>query len=145
MMKIQLAIVLLFAFSPGCLFAGQTGAETEAKDFQAFWTEFRQAIKANDKDKVVSMTRFPFKTRGETDSDPVKTHTKESFLKIWDEMLKADPGLSPETDTMRRFVERKATITSKDLGSGKGSVRIGNFVFEKVQGKWLFTMAYLDD
>ena len=100
---------------------------------------------ANDKDKVASMTRFPFKTKGQTDSDPVKTHTKGSFLKIWDKILQADPGLRPETDTMRRYVERKATITSKDLGSGKGSARIGTFVFEKVQGKWLFTMAYLDE
>ena len=144
-MKIQVAIILLLALSPGCLFAGQTGAETATKDFQSFWTEFRQAIKANDKDKVASMTRFPFKTRGQTDSDPVKSHTKESFMKIWDKILEADPGLSPETDTMRRYVERKATITSKDLGSGKGSARVGTFVFEKVQGKWLFTMAYLDE
>ena len=145
MIKIFLAIVLLLSLSPISLFAKQSEAEVVAKDFQKFWTEFRPAIKANDKENVASMTNFPFKSRGGSDSDTIKTHTKESFLKIWDQMLKSDPGLSAEADTMRRFVDRKETITAKDVGSGKGSVRIGDFVFEKIQGKWLFTMAFLED
>jgi hypothetical protein len=138
-MRIVPPLVLLLALLAGSSLSAQSG------DIQAFWTEFRQAIKNNDKDKVAAMTRFPFKTRGQTDSDPVKTHNKVSFLKIWDKLMQADPGLGPDADTMRRFVERKPTITSEASASEKGSARVGNFVFDRVQGKWLFTMAFLDE
>jgi hypothetical protein len=143
-MKIPLIIVLLLTLSPGSLFARQTGNETAVKDFQLFWTEFRQAIMANDKEKVASMTRFPFKTRGPDDGGPFEKYTKASFLKALDEMLQSDPGLIGEPDTMRRFIERQTTVTSKEVGTNSFA-RIGDFVFEKARGKWLFTMAYLDD
>jgi hypothetical protein len=143
-MKTLLTIVLLFALSLGGSFAGSTQDETAAKDFQAFWTEFRQAVMANDKEKLASMTRFPFKTRGTMDSDPVKKHAKEAFLNILDKLLRSDPGLSAEPETMRQLIERQTTVTSKEAPT-KSSARIGDFVFEKAQGKWLFTMAFWDE
>jgi len=144
MLKTLLTIVLLLALSPGSSFAGPTQAETAAKDFQAFWTEFRQAIMASDKEKVASMTRFPFKTRGTMDSDPVKKRAKESFLNILDKLLQSDPGLSAEPDTMRQLIGRQATVTSKEVTT-KSFARVGDFVFEKAQGKWMFTMAFIDE
>jgi hypothetical protein len=144
MMKISLAIVLFVALSPGSSFARPAQADTAAKEFQSFWTEFRQAIMANDKEKVASMTRFPFKTRGTMDSDPVKKRAKESFLNILDKLLQTDPGLSAEPGTMRQLIERQATVTSKEVTT-QNFARVGDFVFEKAQGKWLFTMAFWDE
>jgi hypothetical protein len=138
-MRIVPPLVLVLALLVGSPLSAQSG------DIQPFWTEFRQAIKNNDKDKIAAMTRFPFKTRGQTDSDPVTTHSRVSFLKIWNKLMQADPGVDPEADTMRKFVERKPTIAGEALASEKGYARVGNFVFERVQGKWLFTMAFLDE
>jgi hypothetical protein len=144
MTKVPLIIFLLLVSSPATLSAGPIESDISAKEFQAFWTEFRQAVTANDKNKVVAMTRFPFKTRGLIDDDPVKTYSRESFLKIWDQLLQSDPGDSPDASTMQRFLERKTTISVRD-SAGIGAFHIGRFVFEKIKEKWLFTMAYLDN
>jgi hypothetical protein len=49
---------------------------------------------------------------------------------------------------MRSLIDRKAEISSKDLtesGAAGGPFSIGNFVFEKVGGKWAFTLALLEE
>jgi hypothetical protein len=125
-----------------------SSAQTEQNDFQVFWSEFRAAIKANDRQKIASLTAFPFKTRGTDDGDPVVRRDRASFLRILDRLLDDDPGLSQEPDKMRLLIERKAEINSKELreiSESGGQARIGDFVFEKVKGKWVFTFAYLDE
>ena len=124
--------------------AQQTATQAAVTDFQKFWSEFRTAVLAKDKAKVVSMTQFPLTTRGTRDSDPVIAHNKESFTKIWDKLLVQDPGLSPEPDTMQHMIEKKTTITSKDvtMSGNAQSARVGNFVFRKVKDKWFLTHAY---
>jgi hypothetical protein len=118
------------------------------KSFQVFWAEFRAAVKANDKERIASLTAFPFKTRGNDDGDPVKKHDRASFLKILDQLLDSDPGLSREPDKMRLLIEQKAEISSKELreiDESGGQARAGNFVFEKAGEKWAFTFAYVEE
>jgi hypothetical protein len=62
----------------------------QGESFERFWMVFRQAVLAGDKDRVASMTRFPFETRGTMDDDPVKTHDRASFLRILDRLLTDD-------------------------------------------------------
>ncbi|EDN65731.1 secreted protein [Beggiatoa sp. PS] len=45
-------------------------------DAQAFWKTFRTAVLADNRDKVVSITQFPFKTRGDLDDDPIRSYHK---------------------------------------------------------------------
>jgi hypothetical protein len=118
-----------------------------AQTFQEFWSEFRGAVKADDKDKIASLTAFPFETRGGDDSDPVKKHDKASFLKILDRLLDSDSGVARK-DKMRSLIDRKAEISSKDFGYGSesdGECRVGSFVFKKRNGKWAFTSAFLEE
>ncbi len=144
MKRIIVVGMLLSAFLGSNSYAQQTVKQLAVEEFQGFWSEFRAAVLTNDKEKVASMTRFPFKTRGIDDSDPVTKHSKDSFLKLWDKLLAQDPGLAQEPDTMWHFIEQKTVVTNKDFGAGSSDTRIANFKFEKVQGKWLFTFAYLD-
>lgn len=134
--------VLLASYS----YAQQTINLSAMEELQKFWSEFRAAALANDKARIASMVQFPFRTRGNDDSDPIVLHSKASFFRIWDKLLAQDPGLSPGLDTTRRFLERKTTVTSKDITirGSKSSARVGDFVFTKVQGKWMFTFAYLN-
>lgn len=152
MMRISLTIVLLLAFSPGSLRAGQVSqsqAGAVVKDFQGFWNEFRQAIKANDIEKAASMTRFPFKVNGVDDSVPVKTYNRETFPKVWGKLLQQiestpDSKGNSSHETMKQLIERKETVSIKDIGT-ESFVRVGDFEFEKAKGKWVFTRAYLDE
>jgi hypothetical protein len=121
------------------------GKPTAAEDFQAFWSEFRAAVLANDTGRVASLTQFPFRTRGQLDSDPVTTHDQASFVRNFTKLLDQDPGLAREPDTMRHVIERKTSVTGKDLGLGGASARVANFEFRRVEGRWRFTLAYVGE
>jgi hypothetical protein len=62
--------------------SAEAATQSALKEFQAFWSEFRAAVKADDRTKIASLTAFPFKTKGEGDGADVQKHDKDSFLKI---------------------------------------------------------------
>lgn len=73
--------------------------QSSADGFRQFWSEFRQAALAGDKEKVASLTWLPFKTRGPLDSDPVRTYERAAFLAVFDKLLARylpDPDLHGE-------------------------------------------------
>jgi hypothetical protein len=140
----------------GSVQAGSTTAASEAagqsslvaaqtQSFDRFWTAFRQAVIAGDKNRIVSMTYFPFETRGTSDDDPVRTHDRASFLGILDRLLADDAGMQATPEPMRRYVERMTTLTDRNHEPGATEAGVGNFRFRLVGGRWLFTRAYMDD
>ena len=139
-----LFVVLALQMSVSC---GQTAGDNQSPldGFRKFWSDFRQAALAGNREKVASMTGFPFRTRGPLDSDPVKTYDRASFLGILDKLLEQDSGLGRQPETMRRFIERTATVTDKMLGDGGATARVGAFSFQRMGGLWRFTSAYVDE
>lgn len=125
--------------------SGGEARGSTASDFSEFWTAFRAAALANDKEKVASMTKFPFPVHGTLDSSPSKSYDKAGFLKLFDTLMQQDPGLNPEPDTMRHYLERHPRPAEKDVRPGGTSARAANFEFQNVGGKWMFTTAYVED
>ncbi|HXH08631.1 MAG TPA: hypothetical protein VNP04_02495 [Alphaproteobacteria bacterium] len=116
--------------------------------FQSFWSEFRQAVIDNDKAKIASMTRFPFKVRGLADSDPVKQYDRTGFLSIYERLVVQRVYL-PEAGhivakSMRELIAGKSDITPEDFLT-KNVVRFQQFEFERSKGRWWFTRAYLEE
>jgi len=139
------ALVFLSVALPGAALAELPRKPTPVEEFQVFWTNFRAAVLADRTDQVAEHTAFPFKTRGPVDSDPIVTHTKESFLKNFAKWINMDVGLSKEPESMRQYIERKTTVTVKDVSANGVGARVANFVFNKARGRWLFTMAYVEE
>jgi hypothetical protein len=137
-------VLLLTLMLPACM-AQPPARKNAGEDFQGFWNGFRAAVLANDQQKVAALTQFPFKTRGVMDGDPVVSHESAGFLILWDKLLTQDPGLKPEPETMRQFIQRKTRIAATDLGRTGSTARIASFVFQKVNDRWLFTMAYVEE
>lgn len=137
-------VLLLTLMLPACT-AQPPAAKNAEEGFEGFWNGFRAAVLADDPQKVAAMTQFPFKTRGVMDSDPVASHERAGFLKLWDKLLAQDPGLKREPETMRQFIQRKTQIVATDLERTGSAARIASFVFEKVNDRWLFTMAYVEE
>jgi len=123
----------------------QPGAREAAEEFRIFWTAFRSAALDGKREQVATMTEFPFRTRGPLDGDPVRTYDRPAFLRLFDRLLEQDPGLSRETSTMQRLIRDKTTIAGRELNEGATQARVGSFTFRKVNGRWLFTLAYLDE
>ncbi len=108
-----------------------------------FWTAFRAAVAATDREALASLTEFPFQTRGPSDRDPLVPRDRGSFQRIVGQLLEADPGMRPQPETMRDLIARTSDLRPSPAGGT--TARLGSFVFREVQGRWRFTMAYLDE
>ena len=108
-----------------------------------FWSAFRAAVAATDREALASLTEFPVQTRGPSDSDPVVPQERASFVRMLGQLLETDSGMKPEPETMRDLIGRTPEL--RPSSAGGASVRLGSFVFREVQGRWRFTMAYLDE
>ena len=63
------------------------------KEFENFWNDFKTAVKNNDKEKILSMTNFPFFRYDEV-FQSVDKFTKQEFFKIDKKNYFYGPGLS---------------------------------------------------
>jgi hypothetical protein len=114
-------------------------APEPAPSFETFWMEFRTAALARDAARIVPLTRFPFETKGVLD-DAAKQNDETAFRALFPRLLEQDVGLSAEPESMLNYMQRNAKVTA-----GEDRVRVGQFVFEKVQNRWMFVSAYLEE
>lgn len=125
-----------------------TGHAAPEDGSRVFWSEFRSAVAKGDKEKIASMTKFPFPIRGELDGDPVTTFTKEKFPAVLERIM-AQEALQLShgrvvSKTMRQIVKEKTRINEADY-AGANTIIVEMFVFEKVQGRWWFRRAYVEE
>lgn len=109
------------------------------EDFAAYWDRFREAA-VNDPRSLVKLTRFPFITNGETDEDPERAHDQESFLAIVDVLLADDVG-GPAPETHREYFIRNQMPPPNAVTGDQA--RVGNFIFFRVDGRWLLSRGFL--
>jgi hypothetical protein len=135
-------ILLLSSISGAC------AAEVPDPELQAFWTRFRQAVLAYDKNKVATMTQFPFEVGEVDDSVPIKHYNRKGFFDIYERLMvqrvSVPSGNVSIEKSMIEFIEDKTEIAPKDL-STENRMRFEQFVFERVRGRWRFTRAYLEE
>jgi len=136
------SVLLTASVSLGC--AQEQRRRDPIGTFQDFWLEFRRAVLVGDKEHVAALTRFPFHIRGPLDTDSVVAYDRQAFLGIVDRLLEQDPGLRPEPERMRDLIDRTDSVTSRHLGDGGRTARIGVFVFERGPDGWRFSRAYVD-
>ena len=120
---------------PAILDTGPKG--TPQQSLQDFWNKFRQAVLANNKEVIVSMTSLPFTIYG-NELDPEITYDDfESFIAAIDTILNLDSGAKSNPETMRNFIIRNKSISKNIENTGE----IGSFDFCKILGKWYFIRA----
>lgn len=142
MYALRLLLPLILLISSAC------SAEVSDKSAQGFWRQFRQAVVNNDKEKVADMAQFPLEVRGVDDSNPVKQYDRAGFLAIY-ERLVAQPVYLPSAGqivakSMRAVMAEKAEIVAEDF-LADNAFRIEQFEFERFEGGWRFTRAYLEE
>lgn len=116
-------------------------AEPADSSFAAFWPRFRDAVLADDTAALVALTRFPFRTRGQSDADPVVAHDPAAFPALLGRLLAQDPGLGGGAgDTMRRLIERTTTVDTAN--EPPDEVAVGDLVFTREEHRWRLASAY---
>jgi len=131
------AILFLCILAIGCTTAGGS-----IQELPAFWNDFRTAALAEDIGRVAELTRFPLEVRGPDDSDPVVTRDRNGFAATFKQVLSQDSGARAERETVKQFLERTRELP-RNARSGESLARVGNFVFRRIDNRWLLVRIYL--
>lgn len=142
MLSAMLGAILFVFNTVACSSEESTGSR------QVFWTEFRQAVLANDVRKLAGMTDFPLEVRGVDDSQPAELYGKERFENILGKLL-AQPVFSLKgneiaTSTTKDVIRSTSTIAG-DHAMSANSFRVDQLVFELRNGQWKLVRAYLEE
>src|SRR5687767_1097648 len=127
-------------------------APPQMETAHAFWSRFRNAVLSEDRPALLSMTRFPFKTRGVTDEDPVVENDQAAFWPIYARVLAQDTGYGAG-ETERQHIKRNIELPPIAMGGGQfvpvsedaAEFRVGALQFEKSGDRWFWVFAYLDE
>lgn len=131
--------------------AAQTlAADPRTGTAQAFWSEFRRAVRADDRAKLLALVRFPFTTRGQLDDDPIVPYDQSRFWDVYARLLSQDTGLAMEPETVRQYIEEQEQPPPYALGGGQtepvGEDAVefyaGPLTFQKIEGRWYWVSAY---
>lgn len=116
---------------------------------EKFWNDFRKAVVRHEYSKVVALTHFPFEILGLDESKPTEYHGKKGFRKNYMRVLFTPLVVQSSGDKllhgdMLQVIQGKAKLTEKDYVSPE-FIRVEQFVFERINGQWFFTRAYVDE
>lgn len=103
-----------------------------AKDavFDPFWIKFQTALKNNDKEAIASMTKLPYQSYKGT----MKSMDKKAFIAYCGELF---------PKKTRDCLVKQKPVKDKDTFSAFCGEDI--FIFEKVNGTYLFTEVGVND
>lgn len=122
-------------------------SEQDSGDFFIFWAEFRSFVLAKDFSQLKVLSKFPLKTRGPLDSDPVVQFDQAKFSVLmknyFNQMSGQDPNNLKETEF--DLIRKTQNPNMQDMNEKKTEFRIGNAVFQKRKGKWFLTFLYLEE
>ncbi|MCL2130972.1 MAG: hypothetical protein FWH36_00735 [Lentimicrobiaceae bacterium] len=123
----------------------------EEDDFLPFWIEYREAVLEMDTNKLIKITNFPLTVKGYEDNDPVLKVSINDFFFIFDIFLNTGGGVLDinnlddlamnNLDFIKRSLNAEHTLRYEQNSNYQ---RIGDQVFEKIEGKWILTLIYTD-
>ena len=141
-MQIIKNLILIFslAISVSC------SAESPQSDFQPFWNKFRAASLANDYATLATLTKFPLEVKGVDDSVAVKKYQKEQLNTIFPKLISQPVFLPKDNDVVETNLREVLTKTEKvEYKTTDKEIRVEQFQFQLIDGKWLLVRAYLEE
>jgi len=141
-MRIRSLFLLLMLLFPVLSYAGEHDSEANL-----FWQKFRHAVAGNVQE-VAELTGFPFEVHGPVDSAPVirydRKHFPPIFRRLCSQRVEVPQGGKFVEKSMLEVIKEKETLGPKDFLTSE-CIRINQFVFNRIKGKWLFVQAYLEE
>jgi hypothetical protein len=130
------------------------GSEDGFSDIAGFWSNFRNAVINNNIEEVKKHTKFPLKTRGPMDEDRVFEYGEDEFNKMFSDFLSLDAGING-VDKQIDYIKNNEIFTfvtqeeyrkangGRKLVSVSDNARIGEMVFDVVDGEWKLSFIYM--
>lgn len=110
------------------------------KEFEVFWTEFREDVLSENWRSLSEKVIFPLKTRATFDSDPVIDVDAEQFQRVFSAFLAGeDPAyLGPKPAALIRELEHSNPRIKNNR------VRIGDMQFTRRDDGWKLYWIFFD-
>jgi hypothetical protein len=131
-------ILLLLSFSNAFAESDGLFSGFADPDFSVFWNDFKAAVIAGDKVKVVEMTKFPLSMPYEVKA----VKNKQDFQRRYDKIFKGEANAAqcfakaePRKESTQRY---EVYCPFKDTPNDWENAPI-RFVFEMTKGGWKFT------
>lgn len=136
-----LRMFLVFAVMVSCsCTASQDG------DFQSFWVEFRRASLAGDLAAIEKMAKMPLEVRGADDSMAVRMCDAKMLAEVFPAILAQTiyryQGDEVTELSLRVVLEKTPAVAIQE---GQNEVRVEQFEFGQVDGRWRLVRAYLEE
>jgi hypothetical protein len=146
-MRCAALCVLLLLAACGAGHDTPTESSTAASDrpMQArlFWERFQAAVATADTTQLVGLVHVPLDIRGQLDSDPPRSLDLPALQARLPIFLDLDSGLTEAGQTMRELV--RDTTPAQFASLAAAEARLGAFVFEWSDGRWLLARVYTED
>ena len=121
-------------------------AESPQSDFQPFWNKFRAASLANDYATLATLTKFPLEVKGVDDSIPIRKYEKAQLNTIFPKLMSQPVLLPKDNDVVEKNLREVLTKTEKvEYNNTDKEIRVEQFQFQLINGKWLLVRAYLEE
>ena len=121
----------------------EKAAKQDSPDCIKAWNKFCDYLSVCDTAGAKSILSFPLKTRGILDSDPYINYTEKEYMTVINLFFKQQIDAIP---CDRSFAEKLKKYQASNLypNCDDTTARIGDAVFEKVNGKWKINFLYVD-
>ena len=107
--------------------------------FAVYWQQFRQAVVTNNATAVAELAYFPFILHAKAEGGPIRKLTRGNFEREFTAMLALRPATRDEAVTMMDLIEQTQAVTDSETDKFR---RVGDFVFEFIDGSWRFAQSY---
>jgi len=136
----NLILIIFLMVSVSCT------AEPIQSDFQPFWNKFRAASLANDYATLATLTKFPLEVKGVDDTVPDEKYKKEQLNTIFPKLMSQPVFLPKDNDVVETNLREALTKTEKvEYKNTDKEIRVEQFQFQLINGKWLLVRAYLEE
>jgi len=108
-------------------------------NFQTFWSDFKKAVNAGDKNAVVQMTNIPFKdnTYENGKTGRLSASSAQQFLVNYDKIFTPSVIKAINANKYRGWTD----MSADEIGSGEDVVKKGEYLLE-VFGKDILSLAF---
>lgn len=136
----QCLLVIFLYHAAGC------SAVTSDTDFQVYWGKFRAASLTSDYFALANLTKFPLEVKGVDDSSPVLVFGKNELDKIFPKLMAQTIYQYKGENLIETTLKDVLLKTEKVVfNADDTNIRIEQFEFKLINGKWFLIRAYLEE
>ncbi len=121
-------------------------ATEKTTSFEEFWLKFREASLNKNYTELAGLVKLPLEVKGVDDETPSKYYDAEQletvFPCIMEQIVYVYVNDEPMEQSLSDVLVEKTTVI---INPKKTTYRLDQFQFEKIDGKWLLTRAYLEE